>query len=117
MTPALQIAQLFGVGRTDIDGCKIDMRTAGSQDAREIGGAVVRGLVRAQVQANRNRSAPSYRQTRGDGVHALIVKAKAVDGGPVLGQPVKPRRGIAVLRQGRGGADLDKAETGASKGA
>ena len=48
-------------------------------------------------------------------MHALVVKAKAVDRGFVLGQAIEARLGVALLRAGRGGAHLDKAETGAGQ--
>ena len=43
---ALQIAQLFGVGRTDVDRRKIKVGAAAGQHSREIGGAVFAVFVR-----------------------------------------------------------------------
>src|SRR5690606_41928398 len=52
---ALQVAQFFGIGRADIDGGEIDVRSAGAQDFGEILGAVVGGLIGAEVKADRDR--------------------------------------------------------------
>ena len=111
---ALKVAQLFGIGGGDIDGCEIDMRPGGGQHAGEIGGAVGGVLVGAKVQPHRHVMA-GLRQPGGDDLRALVVEAEAVDDAAILGQTEKARRGVAGLRARGGGADLDKAETRAGQ--
>ena len=78
--------------------------------AGEIGGAVGAGLVGPKVEPHGHARAAA-RQSRADRLHAFVVEAKAVDRRAVLGQAEQTGFVVAGLGQGRGGPDLDKAET------
>ncbi len=112
----LKVAQLFSIGRADIDGGKVDIRAADRQHPGEIGRAVRAVLVGARVQAHRHRAGFPGGKAGGDGLGAVIVEAEAVDHRAILGQAKQARLGVAGLRARRGGAQFQKAETGAHQG-
>ncbi len=111
-----RVAQFLGVGGGDVDGGEIDVRAAERP---------ARGRNR-----RRGRRCPCWRRGSGrparvrgraarraqDRLHPLVVEAEAVDRGAVLGQPEQARAGVAVLRAGGGGPDLEKAEARAGRG-
>ncbi len=113
---ALQVAQVPGIGRRDVDGREIDMRAAAGEDGREIPGTVGAVLVGTEIEAYRNRTGFARAKSRRNGFGTVIVEAKAVDCGAVFDQPEQPGSRVAGLRPGRGGTNLDKAETGARQG-
>ncbi|KUP91166.1 hypothetical protein TRIHO_39800 [Tritonibacter horizontis] len=106
---ALQVPQFFGVGRGDVDGGKIQMRTAMAQHFGEIQRAIGAVLVGPEVQADHPAGGTGCEPVA-DGLHALIVEAKTIDRGPVLAQAEQARSGVAGLRAWRRRADLDKAK-------
>ena len=66
----LQVAKLFGVGRGDIDGRKVQRFARMPQNGCEVFRAVFTVLVGPEVQTHRNSSVV-MRDTRSDGVHAV----------------------------------------------
>jgi hypothetical protein len=114
---SLKVAQFLGVRGGDVHGREIDMRAAARQDPGKVGGAVVAGLVRAKVQADRNGGSAASGKAGGNHLHPVVVEAEAVDRRAVLGQTEQAWLGVAGLRQGGGGTDLQKPEARAAEGA
>ena len=91
------------------------MWAAVGQNLCKICCAVLAGLVRAEVQADRDRPALALGKAGGDGLGPLIVEPEAVDRGAVLGQSEQARFRVAGLWQGCCRADLDEAEARAGQ--
>ncbi|GAB1395678.1 hypothetical protein MASR1M65_04550 [Saprospiraceae bacterium] len=91
------------------------MRAAGRQHLCEIGSAVVAGLVGAEVQPHRDRTAGALAEAGGDGLHPVVVETEAVDGGAVLGQPEEAWARVAGLGKGVAAPTSQEAEARAGQ--
>ena len=113
----MQVAQLLGVGRRDVDGHEIHHRAAAFQHLDVIAGPIRTVLVGAEVQAHRDaRLTVSLGQTREGRVHPVVVEAEAVDDRAIFGQAEHARFRISGLGARRDRADLDEPEPGLRQG-
>ena len=108
----LQVAQVFGIGRRNIDGDVRRMGIGFFQAQQIVVGSIFQGGngVFADIDAEHALKAAAL--DIGDhAVDAVVVETHAVDYRQLLGRAKQARFGIACLRLGGNGADFDKAET------
>ena len=105
----MQITQLFGVRAGHVNRREIEMCTTAGQNAGEICRAVFAVFVGAEVEAD-DTATRTVGEAGRCGLHAFIVKAKAVDRGLILGEAEEARFRVARLWARRDRADLNKAE-------
>ena len=110
----LQIAQIFGVRRGDIDGDVAGVRVDAAQRREVVVGGVFdrRGGIFANIDAENTAVLDKLaaRDVGEQGVYALVVKSHAVDDRLLFGNAKEPRFGVALLRTRGDGADFDKAK-------
>ena len=107
---ALQLAQVFGVGRGDVDG-DVARQRVGLVEADQVvvGGALDGGIgVLADVDAE-DAAVLGLLDVADQGVDAVVVETHPVDDALDLGQPEHARLGVARLRARGDRADFDEA--------
>ncbi len=114
--PGLQGAQARRVGRGDVGGEIVRQPPQAGQAGDIVLDAVGRVLVGPDIGPDIAMAAGAPRQAFGEDLKPLVVEAHAVDHRLVLRQAKQARARIAVLRQGRDSARLDKAEAGGQHG-
>ena len=110
----LQIAQIFGVGRGDVDGDVAGVRVDAIQCRAVVVGGVFdrRGGIFANIDAKNTAVLDKLAacDVGEQGVYALVIKSHAVDDCLLFGNAKQPRFGVSFLRTRGDGADFDKAK-------